>query len=238
MDLDYLLSPYVSQEEIERRWKEYIGMNASSAIKDMESLAKEIHEKHNVPKESISCLFNRKYRTPVTEPRTWPSLKKFARPSFDGIQQMEFSDVSLVEEIMQRLRYPCIGDLKPPVPASLTYGPNNADSTVGDNAEDGESEGGSVNVWCHENSQNEDSLVNHGMYRCECFCNIPLDYFTCDTCKLKISWERHEFFRKPMVGDLHGGWGEFYCSRDCMMETFLPSEMQTLILDVVEDCTS
>lgn len=217
MDLDYLLSPYVSTKETERRWKEYLEKNGrKTTFQEIEKLATEIHKKYNMPKESISCLFNRSYRSWSPEEREWPSLKQFKPPSFKGFEKLEFSDLSLVEEIVSRLSYP--------KECPIEYGPNNGDYNAGPK-------------WCHEYSDEYEDNVNHGMYRCTCFCEIPHDYFFCHACRTKIPWHHQQFTRMPIADEESGGWGEFYCSKECLMEFLKPSEMQTLILDVVESCT-
>lgn len=225
-DLDHLINPYVSLEETEKRWKDYLIRNGKSGTdKDIESLAKELCDPkgYNIPREAISSLFNREYIPHTFREREWPSHKKFLPPSFEGIQRMEFSDTSLVEEIVQRLSYPK-GN-------SLEYGPNNADKL-------NEFKDISTIPWCHDVPEFYDGELNHGMYRCECFIEeIPEDFFFCAVCKSKVLWKKHEFYRMPMASEDTGGWGEFFCTKECMMEIMNPSEMQTLIIDIVESCT-
>jgi hypothetical protein len=216
MDLDYLLSPYVPLEETIIRWKEYLKKeNRPTTQKEMESLAVEINTKYQVPKSSISALFNRSYRPHSISERKFPILCKFTPPSFKGTEKFEFSDLSLIDEIAQRLSYP-IGQ-------SPDFGPNNGDLD-------------SSPVWCHDFEDTYEGNVNHGMTRCSCFIDIHEDFYICSGCRKKVDWSVKEFIRVPIVGDSHGGWGDFYCSKVCLLNFVSPTQMQDLIIDVSENC--
>lgn len=216
MDLEYLLDPYVGRDEIVKRWKEYLSKESRPTTQlEMESLAKEMKDEHHVPPEAISALFNRKYKKYTIEEYVFPKLKKFAPPSFKGTEEFEFSETELIDEVMQRLSYPR-GHI-------LDYGPNNGDQNA-------------KNEWCHDLDSDNDENCNHGMMRCQCYINVPGEFFICYGCKKKVPWSLGECIRVPVCEDVSGGWGDFYCDKMCLRNFVDPTQMQDVVIDVTESC--
>lgn len=205
MDLDYLLCPYSSKEEITERWKQYLKDNSRPSTNDeMNKLSFELIQKYKVPPESIRSLFNRSYKP--TPPRSYPKSKIIDSKGIEALDNFIFSDKDLVDEIIAKLTKENSEEDEDEV----RFGPNNPDPIDPEDLE-------KVSGWCHENSEDLDfGNFNHGMYRCECFVAIPEESFECSTCKKIIMFSDEEFTRKPISKDGYGGWGDFFCSELCM----------------------
>lgn len=216
MDIDYLLNPFISKEDLIIRWKSYLeSIGKVGNHKEMESLAKSMTKDHGVPSTAISSLFNsRQYVKCGDTISKWTS--DFKPIDFKGLDQFECRNVFLISEITKRLSNPsCNDDIK-------FLGPNNADVL-------------SKGHWCHEHMEDHrPNNVNHAMLKCECLVDeTPDEFFECRGCRDKVYPGNKEFIRVPIVEGDKGGWGDFYCSEECLRTFIKLGVMQDMIVTLI-----
>lgn len=234
--IDELLNPYISREEIVKKWKDTLQvMNKPTTTKGLEWLAQKLRSEYQVPPKAISALFNRRYVDPLSDPNfsKTPNIKIAFNPiSFAGTEKFDYSDEEFVSEIRKRLEYPTL-------PADIdrfTIGPTNSDLDSSLKAP----------RWCHEDyiiPDDDNTGHHHGMLKCQCHQEIPDLGFKCEGCQgffgwksINTDWFETEIIRFPILDENIGGWGGFYCSRSCLLE-FPPqeiTEMHDIIIEAVD----
>lgn len=230
--IDELLNPYCSREITVSKWQETLNnLKKTASHKNMEWLAQVLKSKYNIPPGSISALFNRTYIETNTIIDKCPDLKIFFRPiGFEGLEQFDYSDEEFVSELKKRLEYPKVTESR------FDLGPTNSD--LNSSLE--------KVLWCHLDSDEDESLgFHHGMIKCQCYHEIPKNGFTCSGCKDFFPWKSigfegtgwsEDFVRFPVIDQDLGGWGEFYCSRECMIQfsSSKMTNMHDIIVEMVE----
>jgi hypothetical protein len=233
--IDELLNPYCSREIIVSKWKEIlIDLKKLPSLKNMEWLAQALRSKYNISSRAISSLFNRSYIETKPEIDKCPDLKIFFHPiGFEGLDQFDYSDEEFVSELKKRLEYPKIGESR------FDLGPTNSD--LNSSLE--------KVLWCHldkTESDDEEALgFHHGMIKCQCYHEIPEKGFVCSGCKDFFPWNSigfegegwsEDFVRFPIIDQDLGGWGEFYCSRQCMIQfsSSKMTNMHDIIVEMIE----
>lgn len=228
-EIENLLNPYQTREVIVSKWKETLTMfKKPGTLKNIEWLAQILKNKYHIPAGAISSLFNRKYVEPVEETETCPDLKMFFHPiSFEDLDKFDYSDEEFVLELKKRLEYP-----KSDEKNRFILGLTNSDL-------DSDSENP---LWCHLAKDTLDDDVqkfHHGLLKCQCYCKISKEGFTCKGCGFFYFWkteESEDFVRFPIIDQDLGGWGDFYCSRECLVRfsTSKVTNMHDIILEMIE----
>lgn len=234
-DLDLLINPYLSKDDLLKVWKEYIMFKRGGRVeslpthRDIDTLAKNIVQNFDIAPESISCLFRRGIVRNDTPPP--PEYRINFKPAdMNLITPYRDPEVDFVTPLQSRFTFPEDKDPE-------AFGPNNADELASN-----------ISPWCHELVRwgeidtliNPDEPYNHAMLKCTCYQDITPE-FKCPGCKGAFSLNSKCFFRLPKVKGEHGGlggWGKFYCSTDCIVKSQGDnlSEIQMMLLEYLKSC--
>lgn len=208
MDLEYLIDPYISVEELVARWDKYLeSKGLTPGFGGRQQLAKKLTQEYKLCPEGIRSLFSRRYTDPTPESVPVWEYRGYSPPSIGSLANMECSDPDILEELFNR------------VSCEESLGPNNADPGRTPNS-----------AWCHEVEEAEDPL-NHSICQCQCYVDITDSKIECQGCKQNIDSTRNEtWVRVPVTDPGKGGWGDFYCSEDCLLDFVNPDLKQGIIL--------
>lgn len=215
-DLDILLDPYISKDDLLKKWKDYLQKNdIKTDTKMIQLLAKKICEKYKVNPSSIRALFRILPFIPKDENKKWVLNKEYTIPLPKELDLFD-DEKMITSDLKKRITFPSDTDIK-------HTGPINSDHNA--------------THWCHIETKDDAVNCYHGMITCECHEYLPenVEDLKCDMCLSNFNLD--DMVRFPYINDDgDGGWFKTYCSYSCLKsDCFINDVREQILCDIYFD---